>query len=551
MTATEPRPTTDADTVGSEPSGADALAALRRARTDRRRGRRDRFDDFYRAYVTGLCILAGFLAASGAVHDVALGPDGVAEVARRGPAVVGLLVASTFAAGLRSGSRGGPLAVEAADVHHLLLGPLRADVVLHAPARRQLVRTTGIAAAIGGGVGVLAAGRLPGHAAAWALSGATAGALAALAALVAAWAAHVGRVRRGAATAVAVTVVAVAVVEVVTGPLATPSTAVARIALAPLVTPGHAAAVGLVVLAGACAGAGVVVSRRRDVRPEDLAQRSRLVGALRFAAANRDLRTVVLLRRQLVQERSRTRPWSRLPPLPWPVVRRDLRALLRTPVSRLVRLVALVVAVAVAGIGVARGTTALVVVAAIGTFLAGLEVTEPLAEEIDRSPLLAGLPVVRGQVLAAHLVVPALTLAVVAVPVGAGAAIIGGGRWALGAVVGATASGTAVAGAAVAVLREERQLPGGASAADVLLPPEVAGMRLVQRALLPPALAGVGLAPLLLARSAASAGKVDPVAAAGRATVPVLLVVLLVVAWVRWGESWRDAVALAEQGGAA
>ena len=44
-----------------------------------------------------------------------------------------------------------------------------------------------------------------------------------------------------------------------------------------------------------------------------LARRSSLVAQLRFAVTMQDIRTVILLRRQLNQEQTRTDPWVRVP----------------------------------------------------------------------------------------------------------------------------------------------------------------------------------------------------------------------------------------------
>lgn len=58
--------------------------------------------------------------------------------------------------------------------------------------------------------------------------------------------------------------------------------------------------------------AGLMLLRRISL--EALARRSTLVAQLRFAATMQDLRTVILLRRQLNQEHARRRPWYRLRP---------------------------------------------------------------------------------------------------------------------------------------------------------------------------------------------------------------------------------------------
>src|SRR4029453_5278654 len=65
-------------------------------------------------------------------------------------------------------------------------------------------------------------------------------------------------------------------------------------------------------------------------------RRTGLVGQLRFAVTVQDLRTVIVLRRQLAQDRPRNRPWLALPGRNRFVVwRRGWHGLLRFPVARL------------------------------------------------------------------------------------------------------------------------------------------------------------------------------------------------------------------------
>src|SRR5690606_5620745 len=70
-------------------------------------------------------------------------------------------------------------------------------------------------------------------------------------------------------------------------------------------------------------------------------RRSSLVGQLRFAATMQDLRTVVVLRRQLAMELPRLRPWVRLRVRGTgrlPVFTRGVRGVLRWPAARLARM---------------------------------------------------------------------------------------------------------------------------------------------------------------------------------------------------------------------
>ncbi len=103
-------------------------------------------------------------------------------------------------------------------------------------------------------------------------------------------------------------------------------------------------------------------------------RRSGLVGALRFAATIQDLRTVIVLHRQLAQERSRQEPWLRLPqakPVGHACWRRDWQGVLRWPISRVGRVAALGAVAGLCAYGTWEGTTPLIIVAGIALFIAG------------------------------------------------------------------------------------------------------------------------------------------------------------------------------------
>ena len=125
----------------------------------------------------------------------------MADIRDHGAAVLGLGVAFLVALGLRSGSRGGPLSLEAADVRIVLLAPIGRHLALRAPALHQ-VRSAAFGRAVR-----RRRGRQPGRAAAcpgrfagWVVSGAGFGLLAALLAVGAALVACGLRLSRPAGT---------------------------------------------------------------------------------------------------------------------------------------------------------------------------------------------------------------------------------------------------------------------------------------------------------------------------------------------------------------
>ena len=130
----------------------------------------------------------------------------------------------------------------------------------------------------------------------------------------------------------------------------------------------------------------------------------------------RDLRTVMVLRRQLVQEQHRTRPWIRLPRIPHQTIwRRDLHGILRFPLVRLFRMAALTL-IAAGALHIAYHDTApAAVIAGLALYLVGLDAIEPLSQEIDQADRADEIPLERGVLLAHHLAAPAALLAVFAV----------------------------------------------------------------------------------------------------------------------------------------
>jgi hypothetical protein len=181
---------------------------LRRTRRVRRLGDLEWFEIAYRVYLAALVGGGAVLWASDQISDVPATAAQLADLNEHGPAILGLAVAAAVAVGLRSGSDGGPISLEAADVRHLLLAPVPRQTVLARPVAQRLRALAFGGAVIAAIAGVLAARRLPGSMEAWAASGAVFGAAVGAAFVAVAVLTHAARIPRWAATALAVAVLA-------------------------------------------------------------------------------------------------------------------------------------------------------------------------------------------------------------------------------------------------------------------------------------------------------------------------------------------------------
>ena len=506
-----------------------ALADLNAARRHRRLITLDPFDAFYRAYLAGVCVVVGAIFGATFLPEGHVTAEAAAEVAEKGPAVAGLFLAFVLVVGLRSGARGGPLALEPAEVHHVLLAPIERSK----PLRRALVRQYRFGAFAGSGIGaaagLVAAGRLPGGAPAFMVAGAATGALTAVMALGAA--ATLSGHRRGifVADALALVVVGLSLVDVFMETRIGPGTWLGALALAPLEV--DLVAIAGVILAATCALAGLAGVGGTSL--EAALRRAGLVGELRFAVTLQDLRTVMLLRRQLAQERPRIRPWVRLRPGPGAIVRRDLRGLARFPAVRLVRMLALGVGAGAALRGMWSGTTPLIIVAALCLFLAALDAIDPLGQDVDRPERWGTFPVPDGKLLVRHLIAPTGAMVLVGlVALGTAMAL---GPSVLTAELGGVVLPLAALAAVVAATGSV--VMGPANNTTALVSPEASGAGLVARVAWPPGLVALALAPLLVARSALSDG-LPPVPAAAN----VAFLVGVPVAGAVWWISFRKAV---------
>ncbi|MBI2708190.1 MAG: hypothetical protein HYX34_00600 [Actinobacteria bacterium] len=482
------------------PVPAQAVVELRRARRQQRVATIDWVDALYKAYLAAL--IGGFavLGLSSAVGDGQVGATTLATVRADGPAWIGVAAAVVVAVGLRSGSRGGPLAVEGPDVRHVLMAPVDRGAALRGPALRQLRFAVFGGAVTGAVAGQFAQRRLPGATLAWLGTGALTGVVIATLGLGAALVASGFRLPRPVASLIGILLVGWAVGDGASDRLpASPSSALGHLALWPL----RFSAVGLAAVAAAVVLVAAGLWWIAGLRLEDAERRTGLIGQIRFAATLQDLRTVLVLRRQLAADLPRPRPWvrGRRGPARVPSWRRGWRGVMRWPAGRLVRLVLLGAVAGAALRGAWTGTTPLVAAAGVAMWIAALDAVEPLGQEVDHPGRLETYPRDVGEILS-RLLGPAVVvmLAVGAVAAGTAIALAPDRTWAVvAAITGLGLALAAAAGAAVSVVSGAPDPTGTGQVA--VLTPEIAGTATVLRTAGPPMLAVLGTVPLLVARA--------------------------------------------------
>lgn len=520
------------------------VGELRRARRRRRVASIHWVDALYQVYLTGLVSLVLIVLLSGAIGDEKVSASGIADVKEYGPAAAGVLVALAVFMGLRSGSRGGPLALERPDVRHVLLSPVDRGVALRGPAWRQLRFLIGVGAAIGAATGQLVVRRLPGNAFEWIVFGALYGVTVVGLGYGCALLASGLKLKHWLASLVGGLLLLWSVGDLLGKLPLSPFTVVGHIAVWPL-EPDWLA------FAGVLLAVGLVLAGMRWVSGTSLEaaeRRTALVGQMRFAVTLQDLRTVLVLRRQLSQEHPRSRPWiraARRTPK-YPVWHRGVRSLARWPLSRVVRAVLMAAIAGMSMRAVWNGTTPMMIVAGLALWVAALDAAEPLGQEVDHPGRTDTFPFPRGQVFVLHLpILFVVSVAVALIGAGVAAAPIGSSVPVGPALFTALMAGVlAASGAAVSVIQ------GAPDPVDTLsmVTPEIAGTRTVIRTALPPAIAILGITPLLAAR-ASELGAQDPppLNAAMTLALPLAIVVVLVAGYVRFRDEIRQFMADASE----
>lgn len=549
------------------------LRELRRTRTQHRLGDTEWYDVAYRAYLFGLVGLTVVVVVSDAIRGLI--PDEVetGELLARGPATLGLVVVTACAIGLRSGADGGPISIEVADVRHLLLAPIPRRMVMTKPVMQRL-RAVIFALALGAAVlGQLVARELVGSRAAWAASGALFGAIVGALFVSMAMFAHVLSIPRWLASLLGAILIAwqAAAAWAVWNDDRLSDLGPANLAGSIAFWGVRQRPIDFVAIVAAAVAAGVAVAVAGRLRLEPLARRGELVSQLRFAATVQDLRTVVILRRQLRAEALRAKPWGRqaqgrqaqgraaalvpgpvdtarhgdrsaAPSIVW---RRGLRSLRRLPAARLTR-IALLAAIGGVGAALTVSSSPLFSLLLLGAaFLVGMESLEPLSQEIDRPDRTDGLPVDRGWLYMNHLVASTVLLAVAGIIAAVAATIVEPGYAAAAfalaipvAMLGATGPVvTTVLDASTPIAVANTTLmgaPRGQESPFAL--PEFAGATTAIRTLTPVVVSASAVVPVLLMRVDATPSTVIRSIGGAALFISVLLL------WVRRRDRWSVAI---------
>ena len=540
------------ETAEHTPSiGVSALHDMRRARRRHRIQDLEWFEALYRVYITALLVGGAVLFLSGLVKDDNLTTTELANVTQHGPHALGLVVAVVVFLGLRSGANGGPIAVEDADVRHVLLAPIPRGVALRHPAIARL-RSSAFAGAVAGAIaGELASRRMPtGTLGTWALWGGVYGALTGALFVTSAVLVHGLKIHRSIVTVFATTLVAwqVAVTFADTS-IAGPFDSLGSLALLPLrIEWIDFIAVAVIVV---LAVASMLVVPKLSL--EALARRSSLVSQLKFAVTLQDIRTVILLRRQLSQEHMREKPWFKSRGISRydVVVGRGVRSIAHFPARRVGRMLIVSTAASACGVAAFKGTTPAFVACGILLFIFGLDAIEPLSQEVDQPDRTDSFPVERGAIMVKHIVVPAV-VALCFSFIGMAAVVITEPTAMAFAIAPLVAIPAFFAGVAGAIINAVKGAPDpiGESTEALMLPPEMSGMGTLIRAIWPPTIAVVGSAPIVLVRESIEANSVV-LGDALRGALAVGIVVFLTVGWVRQRDNirkwWRNFTASAQR----
>ena len=529
------------DLVSSQSLGIDALHAMRTERRKHRVADMDWFEALYRVYISGFLGGGAILFLSGLSGDKPLIGSDLQNLTTNTPHAVGLIASIIVFLGLRSGANGGPIAVEEPEVRHVLLAPIPHSAVLRHPAIQRLRTFAFMGAIAGATANQLLSRRVQASGTSlvvWALWGAIAGALMGMLFVIAALLIHGLGISRWITTAIGSTLVGWQV-GVTVGDTNTsgPFDFIGSISRWWLNGVQLQDVIGIVVV---LAFAALAVYLAGNLSLEALSRRSALVSQLKFAVTLQDIRTVVLLRRQLSQEHMRVKPWVKVPRILRRdiVVGRGLRSLMHFPLRRIVRMTLLTITTAAALVTAFHGTSPAIVVAGLLLFIVGLDAVEPLSQEVDQPDRTDSLPIERGLLMTKHLIVPAIAMTPFLLAGVLTAFILEPqiSTIAYGFLLGIPAVLAGVAGASINAVKGAPDPVGGANE-SLALPPEMSGMGNVIRSAFPPAISIIGCLPVIALQHSVENNSFIFTNTL-RASLAVLLVLGLVAGWVRQ----RDAI---------
>jgi hypothetical protein len=493
------------------PDAAETAAALGDLHRARRRNHRQNIhwvDALYRVYLTAFGALVATLVLVGQFPEGKIDASTQDSVVTKGPGWLGLVFALIVFTGLRSGSRGGPLALEAATVQHELLAPVDRAATLREPALKQMRTLAYAGALVGAIVGLLGARQTEANPALTIIFCGVAFSLAASLGAGCALFVSGHRIGKVIANGVGLLLVLWSVADIAFSLTTSPMSLLASVAFWSL----KFIPLGIIGLLVAGAVIFLGVNGVGNTSLEQARRRAGLVSQLRFAVTLQDVRTVVLLRRQLAQETPRAKPWikfrrghGKLPPV-W---RRDWQSYFRFPVVRLFRMVALSV---VAGLAIGftwRGTEPAFLIAGIALYLAGYDAVEPMAQEVDHPTRWDSIPEPQGRVLLQHLPAALLVMLVVC-GITTATTLLLVPPSVVGALVPILLVPVAAAATIGAAVSTSMGAPNPGKQLDEL-GADMLGFVQMIRLVLPPAMVVACLAPMLLAGSDPNAINVDRV----------------------------------------
>lgn len=480
-------------------TSSEALNELRKARRHNRLSEVHWIDALYRVYMVGLAAVIFVLFAVSRLPEDRLSDQDAINFAAEAPMWLGLAFAIAIGIGLRSGGRGGPLVLEAPVVMHELNAPVPRKAVVRGPAIKQLRFMAFAGAVTGAIIGEVAAYRIPVNPAlsiaCCALSFGLAGVLASATAL----AASGRRLRWWPANLLAALLIGWSAIDIFTKRTTSPFTLLAQIAFWPITFRVFAiasiAVVALVVWLG--------LSRIGDLSVEHALRRAGLVAQLRFAVTLQDVRTVVLLRRQLSQETPRIKPWIRIrrskrKSIIPPTWKRDWQSYLRFPLPRILRMAMMGVIAGLALGALWRGTIPMIIVAGLALYVVAYDASEPTAQEVDHPTRWESFPDPPGTLLLQHVAAAFVVMAFVCLIAAASALVLVPFEvvWKLTLIMFIP---VAMAAACSAMISTAQGAPDMAGLAG--LGPDVMGWLMIARLVIPPAITIVALLPLLNAGS--------------------------------------------------
>lgn len=474
--------------------GVDALSDLNKARRRHFVEKIDIINAIYKAYIVGAALLIGGSLLIGFVQSAPLGSSAAHAVIVSGPMYVGIAFALAIFLGLRSGSRGGPLALQGADVRMILLSSVPRAHFLRTRAFSQVRSIAAPAVLIGGLAGGIAHRALGTGTLKLVIEGALIGLVLALTMFGSGYLASGLRFNKWLATAIGVLFLAWAGIALYEQSGIFPGDWLGTYFFSQSSGLLALAAVAIALVIFAC-GLYFVVGLSLEM----LDNRSRLVGTLRFAATTRDIRTVILLRRQLSGEHSRggRSIVSRLALGGGHnaiVIKRSIQSVFRWPIERILRFIGLAIVAGISTRLMWSGSFFPLIIATIALFLAATDLLEPLSQFSDRPEANSTIGIPMSRIESRLLVVPFVGMIIfVFIGVLSTALFSGFGlslHLGLISVIPLAASSTT--GAAVAILRKH----GGSGGSSVLMP-EVVAITSVVVELIPFLIVGSGFVALV------------------------------------------------------